>query len=111
MKITARFWIGLAMLIAMSPLGLLLPAHFKAGDAWGEWSGDTLKELVGYIPIGLEKLSSLWNAPLPDYALKGSQGKGLAHLSLVYIVSALVGVAVVVLVAWLIGKMLSRKGA
>lgn len=109
MKITTKLWIGLVILVALSPLGLILPEQFKAGDAWGEWDTNTIKELVGYIPQGLERLSSLWNAPMPDYALKGWEEKGLSHLSFAYIISAIVGIAIIVLVIMVIGKLLSKK--
>ena len=58
MKITTKFWIGLGVLAVLSPLGLLLPEHFKAGSAWGEWGIDEIQRLAGYVPVGLEKLSS-----------------------------------------------------
>ena len=109
MKTTAKLWIGMGILILLSPLGLLLPEHFKAGDAWGEWGTGSIKELVGYIPRGLEKLSSLWSAPIPDYAFKGWEEKGLSRLSFAYIISAVIGVLVVILGMLLIGKFLSRK--
>jgi cobalt/nickel transport protein len=110
MKITTKLWIGLGMLIVLSPLGLLLPEHFKAGAAWGEWGIDEIKELAGYVPKGLEKLAQLWNAPLPDYAVKGWEGKGLSHLSFAYIISAIVGMAATVMAALLLGKLLTRRG-
>jgi len=110
MKITTKLWIGLGVLILLSPLGLLLPEHFKAGAAWGEWGIDEIKELVGYIPKGLEKLAPLWNAPLPDYAFKGSEGKGLSHLSLAYIISAITGIAVTVGASLLVGRLLAKRG-
>lgn len=110
MKTTTKLWIGIGILILLSPLGLILPEHFKAGDAWGEWGTDTFKELVGYIPQGLKKLSSLWSAPLPDYAFRGWEEKGLPHLSLAYIVSAVVGIAITVIAVLLIGRMLAKRG-
>jgi cobalt/nickel transport protein len=110
MKITTKLWIGLGALIVLSPLGLLIPAHFKAGGAWGEWGIDEIKELVGYVPKGLEKLAPLWNAPLPDHAFKGWEEKGLSHLSLAYIISAVAGMAVIVSATLLIGKLLAKKG-
>lgn len=110
MKITTKFWIGIAVLIILSPLGLILPEHFKAGSAWGEWGAEEMQKLVGYIPQGLEKLSSLWISPIPDYAFKGWEEKGLPHLSFAYIISAIVGIAAVVIVMLLIGKMLAKKG-
>lgn len=108
MKTTTKFMLGIAVLVVLSPLGLLLPAHFKAGSAWGEWGADEMQKLVGYVPRGLEKISSLWNAPMPDYAFKGWEEKGLSHLSLAYIVSAILGIIVIVVVILLIGKILSR---
>jgi len=110
MKTTTKLWIGIGALILLSPLGLMLPKYFKAGDAWGEWGSESVKELVGYIPQGLKKLSRLWSAPLPDYSLGGWEEKGLPHLSLAYIVSAVVGVAVIVVAVLLIGRMLAKKG-
>jgi len=109
MKIITKFWLGMAVLILLSPLGLILPERFKAGSAWGEWGVDEMKKLVGYIPQGLEKLSSLWNAPIPDYAFKGWEEKGLAGLSFAYIVSAVIGILVTALVIFLIGKFLVKE--
>jgi len=110
MNIIKKLWIGLGVLAILSPIGLILPDKFKAGSAWGEWGHDEMNDLVGYIPQGLEKLSSLWNAPLPDYAFKGWEEKGLSHLSMAYIVSAVVGIAVTVIAVLFIGKLLARKG-
>ena len=110
MKLTTKLWIGIAALIVLSPLGLILPEHLKAGSAWGEWRAPEVQKLVGYLPGGLKKLSSLWNPPIPDYAFKGCQARGLAHLSLAYFVSAVVGIAITVIAVLLIGKMLAKKG-
>ena len=110
MKITTKLWIGLAVLALLSPLGLILPEHFKAGSAWGEWGTDEMQKLVGYIPQGLEKLSSLWNAPMPDYAFKGWEEKGLSHLSFAYIISAVIGIGIIVLVIMGIGRLLTKNG-
>lgn len=109
MKIMAKLWIGIGVLILLSPLGLILPEYFKAGDAWGEWGTDSLKELVGYVPQGLAKVSSIWSAPIPDYAFKGWEEKGLWGLSFAYIVSAIIGIFVTICILLLIGKLLSRN--
>jgi hypothetical protein len=109
MKTVNKLWTGLTILIILSPLGLILPEHFKAGAAWGEWGADEMQKLVGYIPQGLEKLSSLWSAPIPDYAFKGWEEKGLPHLSFAYIISAVLGIAIVVGIVLLLGKILSGK--
>ncbi|TAM38219.1 cobalamin biosynthesis protein [bacterium] len=94
MKLSAKLWVVIAVLIVLSPLGLLLPRYFKSGGAWGE----------------SPKLSNLWHAPIPDYAFKGWEEKGLPSLSFAYIISAAIGIVVVVLLALIIGKVLSKKG-
>ncbi len=109
MKIISKLWIFIGVLIVLSPLGLLLPDHFKAGSAWGEWGAEEMKELVGYIPKGLEKLSSLWSAPIPDYAFKGWEEKPLSSLSIAYIFSAAIGVFVCAGAVFILGKLLSKK--
>ena len=109
MKLITKFWIGIAVLIVLSPLGLILPKHLKAGSAWGEWGADEMRKLVGYAPKGLEKLSSLWNAPMPDYAPKGWEEKGLPHLSFAYTISAAIGIVIIVITVLIIGKLLIRK--
>ncbi len=109
MKITTKLWIGIIILVILCPIGLILPEHFKAGSAWGEWSADEMQKLVGYIPKGLEKLSNLWKAPIPDYAFKGWEEKGMKHLSVAYITSAVIGIGLTVLSMFLLGKMLAKK--
>ncbi len=109
MKTTAKLWIGVVILILLSPLGLALPEYFKAGDAWGEWGLDSINEYAGYIPQGLEKLSSLWSAPIPDYAFKGWEEKGLSSLSFAYIASAVIGIGILVMVVLPLGRMLARR--
>jgi hypothetical protein len=109
-KLITKLWIGLFALIVLSPLGLIIPARFQAGSAWGEWGADEMAKLVGYVPKGLERLSGLWPAPMPDYAFKGWGEKGPAHLSFAYIISALLGTAIIFLGVLLIGKLLAKKG-
>ncbi|MCX5710639.1 MAG: PDGLE domain-containing protein [Candidatus Omnitrophica bacterium] len=109
MKTSTKLWIGIMLLIILSPLGLLLPEHFKAGAAWGEWGMDEIRSLVGYIPSGLAKLSELWKAPLPGYTFQGWEEKGLAHTSFTYIISAIVGIALTAAVVWFMGRKLTKK--
>ncbi|PIY84603.1 MAG: cobalamin biosynthesis protein [Candidatus Omnitrophica bacterium CG_4_10_14_0_8_um_filter_43_18] len=109
MKTVIKLWIGLAVFIVLSPLGLILPEYFKADAAWGEWGTDVFKGLVGYIPQGLEKLSNLWNAPIPDYAFRGWEDKGLVYLSAAYIFSAILGITITALIIFGIGHILSKR--
>lgn len=110
MKLTAKLWIGILLLAVISPLGLLLPEYLSSGSAWGEWSVKEIEKLIGFIPEGFAKLSELWKAPVPDYSLESHPGKGLLHLSLSYIISAFIGIAVIVIIVFLIGKKLTKKG-
>lgn len=109
MKTTTKLWIGMVVLAVLSPIGLFFPEYFKAGDAWGEWGVDSVKDLVGYIPRGLEKLSSLWNAPLPDYAFRGWQDKPLVSLSIAYIVSAIIGILACAGIVFILSGFLQKK--
>lgn len=109
MKIIPKIWIFIGVLIILSPLGLLLPAHFKAGSAWGEWGAGQMRQLVGYVPKGLEKFSKVWKAPLPDYAFRGWEQKPLLSLSLAYIFSAAIGIIICIGVVVILGRFLSKK--
>ncbi|MBE0699922.1 MAG: cobalt transporter CbiM [Anaerolineaceae bacterium] len=93
-------WIGLIVLIIISPVGLLAP-----GTAWGEWGTEELSSMgLAFIPQGMEKLSTLWGAPLADYDLPG-----LGNANMGYILSAAVGILVVLVVVWLFGTLLTRR--
>ncbi len=86
-------WVGLAVLVVASPLGLLAP-----GTAWGEWSIEELAKLgLQSIPAGLEKLSTLWGAPLAEYGLPA-----LGNANVGYILSALLGIVLVGIMVWLL---------
>jgi cobalt/nickel transport protein len=111
LKTISKLWIGLGVLALLSPLGLLLPHLFHSGAAWGEWGTDEIKGLVGYVPVGMEKLASLWHALLPDYAVSGWDAKGPGHQGVGYILSALLGIAVCFVVVYFAGKLLARKAS
>lgn len=109
MKTITKLWILIIILAVLSPIGLMAPEHFKAGAAWGEWGPVEIKEMVGYIPKGLERLASFWTSPMPDYAFAGWEGKPLRHMSLAYIISAVAGIAIVVALICVIGNFLTKK--
>ena len=106
MSTTRKLWIGLAILILLSPLGLVIPAKLGAGSAWGEWSKDEVHRMVGYTPSGMSKLADRWKALMPDY---GFRHQGNAHQGASYILTGIVGVAVVAGVAILLGKALAKR--
>lgn len=85
-------WVGLAALIVVTPLGLLAP-----GTAWGEWGAEELTQRgLSFIPKGLAQLSGLWSAPLPGYHVPA-----ISNAFIGYILSAVVGMLVIIGVAWL----------
>jgi hypothetical protein len=103
-KMVRNFAIGLVLLIILAPLGLL-----AVGETFGEWGSEELKEKLGYVPQGLEKLSSFWSAPLPDYAFPGGEGSESMTLSAAaYILSAVIGVIVCGGLLYFAGKKVAR---
>ena len=95
MPLWKKLTLGLGVLILLAPLGLVIPAKLGASEAWGEWGGERVQELAGYIPAGMRQIESLWRAPMPDYAPKGSEEATLPVLSIWYILSGVLGVAIV----------------
>ena len=107
-RLQKKILIILLVLCILAPIGILLPMFFNAGDAWGEWSARALKDLIGYVPGGLEKYSDLWKAPLPDYTLNGSD-KSIVHQSGYYIVSGIFGATLAYALMLIISKILVRN--
>lgn len=110
---TRKLWAGLAVFMLLSPLGLL-----AAGTAWGEWSAEDFANPAARheiaaasgnvhppegVPQGLEKLSSLWSAPIPDYAPAFLQHEGLG-----YILSAMIGTGLIILGFLAVGALRAR---
>ncbi len=107
-------WIALAVLLVLTPLGIL-----AAGAAWGEWvpedfSTPQARQQIAKVsgnqapptaaPAGLQRLSTIWTAPMPRYApplLKSAQ--------LGYILSAMLGTGLIVL-AFLGGSWIFARG-
>ena len=110
-------WIGLAVLMIFTPLGLL-----AAGTAWGEWSAQDyadpqLREQIAAAsghqappaapPAGLARLGSIWTAPMADYA-----PPFMSSPSFGYILSAMFGTGVIITIFLIVGwlsKAVHRK--
>jgi len=105
----ARFGWALAVLVLLSPLGLYLPARFGAGSAWGEWSAAEIGRMAGYVPKGMASMEGRWHGFLPDYGLPGQQSAPLLSLCLSYILSAVVGIALVMGAALIFRRLIGGK--
>jgi cobalt/nickel transport system permease protein len=94
----------LVALVCLSPLGLLAP-----GAAWGEWAPEEIRNVVvagcslGFVPSGLAHGFHL-HAALSDYGLPGLPEW------LGYLLSAVTGGAILIIVFKLIG-LIKRQGA
>jgi len=90
-------------LICLTPLGLL-----ATGTAWGEWGTDEIKNVVsggnalGYVPQGMKNGFS-FAAIMPDYSLNG-----LPEIA-GYILSAVAGVAILLILFKIISNFKSTK--
>ena len=93
----AWLWIGLAVLVALVPLGAL-----ARGTAWGEWGAAELRATLGYVPAGFARVADTWHAALPGYS-----APGVGNASLSYLLAGIVGVIVTVGAATLLGRFLS----
>ena len=108
-----RLWWIVGFLMLCTPLGIL-----AAGTAWGEWSSADLanpetrvqiEEASGHhaspssVPAGLQKLSAIWTAPFPGYA-----PRFVKSASFGYVLSAMFGVGILVLVALVTTKIMTR---
>jgi cobalt/nickel transport system permease protein len=90
-------------LVVLTPLGLL-----AAGTAWGEWGAEEISGVVsgggplGYTPSGMANGFS-FRSLLPDYSLNGlPEAAG-------YILSAVLGVAIVAIVFKIAGSLKKEK--
>lgn len=104
-----KFWIVLAALALLAPLGLYLPKIMKAGAAWGEWGIEEIREMIGYVPAGMEREAGRWNAPMPDYAPPGRENSPFRRQGMWYMVSAVLGVAACGAGGYLLGRWMTRR--
>jgi cobalt/nickel transport system permease protein len=96
-------YVFVAILICLVPLGLL-----AEGTAWGEWGAEEIAEVIsggqalGYTPAGMADGFSL-SVLMPDYTLAGIPDVAA------YVLSAVIGVAILVILFRLIGSMMKEK--
>jgi cobalt/nickel transport system permease protein len=109
-----KLWLGLAVLLILTPLGIL-----AVGGAWGEWNArdfadpHTRRQIAAASanhvpppqpPSGLERLSTIWTAPLSGYA-----PAFIRNTSFGYLVSAAVGVGLIILCGLLLKRVLPDR--
>jgi cobalt/nickel transport protein len=107
-KLQKRILIFIVILTLLTPVGILLPMFFNAGDAWGEWSAETVKNMIGYVPQGLAKYTDSYKAPLTDYSANSNDPSAL-HQSGYYILSGVIGVIIILVVMFVISKIIVKK--
>ena len=96
-------YILLAVLICAVPLGLL-----AEGTAWGEWGTDEISGVItsgsvlGYTPQGMAN-GWEWSSLFPDYSISGLPDVAA------YILSAIIGVAIVILLFRVIAATMKTK--
>ena len=111
-----KLWITVALLMLLTPLGIL-----AGGTAWGEWSTNRMNA-AGYTEIspgsqtlpqplapsaGLQRLSSLWTAPIPNYAPQFVKSPSFG-----YMLSAMFGVGLLIVSSLLLQRLFeSRRDA
>ena len=115
-RTTRPLWIRLALLMLLTPLGIL-----AAGTAWGEWgakdfSDPQMRQQIaapsGQVappseqPRGLAQLSSLWSAPFPLYA-----SPFVRHPAFGYVMSAMFGCGLILGFFLLVGRMIGKRDA
>jgi cobalt/nickel transport system permease protein len=109
---TRKLWLALAILLVLTPLGIV-----AVGSAWGEWTASDFSNPAtraqiaaasrnhaapAHAPSGLERLSSLWTAPVARY-----EPSFIRNTSFGYTVSALLGVALIIFFVALLMRFVS----
>ena len=109
-----RLWITVAMLMVLTPLGIL-----AAGKAWGEWSPSELARRQvatqvtsaasnsagsSAIPAGMQRLSTLWTAPFPAYAPTFVRSARFG-----YVLSAMFAVGILLLISLAAQRRVQRR--
>jgi len=100
---TRPLWFALAVLLILTPLGIL-----AAGSAWGEWSPEEFSNAAAReriaaasgnlappaaAPVGLRRMASFWTAPMPRYAPPFLKSEAFG-----YALSAMAGTGMILLV-------------
>ena len=95
-------------LAIFAPLGLIAP-----GFAYGEGSPEEVQAAFGYIPKGLQDLSSIFSAPLSGYSLPlpffSDANAPLWRAAIGYEITGVIGILAVGGLVWGIARLLRRR--
>ncbi len=107
-----KLWLILGLALVLTPLGIL-----AVGSAWGEWSATDFSDSAArreiaaasgnrvppaQAPIGLQRLSKLWKAPLAGY-----EPSFIRNHFVGYFLSGTIGVGLIILFVLAIGWLFS----
>jgi cobalt/nickel transport system permease protein len=108
-----KVWTAVGILLVLTPMGIL-----ATGKAWGEWApadfgNDAARAQIAsasqnqappsIAPTGLQRLANVWTSPFPSYAPPFVKSAALG-----YLLSAMFGVGVCLLIA-LLGQRFLRQ--
>jgi len=111
---TRPLWVALAALMILTPLGIV-----ATGSAWGEWAprdfvnGVSRRQIAAAsgnqappeaAPAGMRRLSAFWTAPMPQYA-----PPFLRSAAFGYVLSAMTGTGLIILVFLLAARFFARR--
>lgn len=92
--------IVLLALAILTPLGLL-----TQNPAFGEWTQEEIKKMLGFVPEGLKKYAEVYKFDLfDDYSVKFIHNQYIG-----YILSALIGMAVIFAIFFLLKHLMTER--
>jgi cobalt/nickel transport system permease protein len=104
-----RIGAAFTAIAVVAPLGLIAP-----GFAYGEGSAEDVEAAFGYVPSGLQDLSSVFSAPLSDYNVPlpffSDASAPLWHAAVGYEISGILGILVVGGATYVVARLLRRNG-
>ncbi|MGD0017634.1 MAG: cobalt transporter CbiM [Candidatus Limnocylindrales bacterium] len=104
-----RLGAAFVALAVVAPLGLIAP-----GFAYGEASAEDVKAAFGYVPTGLQDLSSVFAAPMSGYNLPlpffSEANAPLWHAAIGYELAGVVGMLIVGGATYLLARLLRGGG-
>jgi cobalt/nickel transport system permease protein len=104
-----RIGAAFTAIAVVAPIGLIAP-----GFAYGEGSTEDVKAAFGYVPSGLQDLSSVFSAPLSGYNVPlpffSDASAPLWHAAVGYEISGILGILMVGGAAYVLARLLRRNG-